>query len=107
MSVIWKFTLDPWDPWITMPADARMLHVREQSEQVRIWAEVNPNAPAVERRFGVGLTGGPVPKGAYIGTALVNEASHGGMEVVVHVYDTGETRLPRAALATASSREQV
>lgn len=87
--VIWKFTLNPWDPWVTMPAGARVLCAREQSGKVRIWAEVDPDAPRVERRFHAGMTGSAVPPGTYVGSASVNED---GLEVVVHVYDTGGGR---------------
>lgn len=101
--VIWKFTLDPWDPWIAMPVGARVIHVREQSGQVRLWAEVEPTSTIIERRFGVGLTGGPVPPGKHIGTAIVNEQDQGGMEVVVHVYDSGDIR--EAAVAAPDGKE--
>jgi hypothetical protein len=89
-SVIYKYTLDPWAPEIAMPKGARILHVAAQSEQVRVWAEVDPDATIIGRRFGIGLTGSGVPPGKHVGTAIVNEQSQGGMEVVVHIYDMGE-----------------
>lgn len=88
-SVIWKFTLNPVEDTIAMPEGARILHVREQFQRVCIWAEVDPEAAIVNRRFGIGLTGQGVPPGGYVGTAHVVEEGL-ATAIVVHLYDQGE-----------------
>lgn len=68
---------------VLLPPDARVLSVGNQYDAVVLWAELDPNALRVMRRFAVLPTGGMVPDGlgAFIGTVLT-----GGGQLVSHVY---------------------
>lgn len=81
---IWKFLIDPVSLEGRLPAGAKILTAREQGEQICVWAEVDPAAPMMTRRFAVYGTGHEMPDnpGAYIGTAML----HGG-SLVFHVYE--------------------
>jgi len=84
-STIWKFTLEPWQPTMMMPAGARLIHAREQGGEVCVWAEVDPDASKVLRNVMAVPTGGYPGERVYIGTALLSESG-----LVFHVYDGGE-----------------
>lgn len=87
---IWKYELEVTHrQTITMPANARVLHVREQINMLDIvpciWAEVlpteAPDAKDEARTFEIVGTGGLVPlDGVYLGTAVCNV-------YVWHVYE--------------------
>jgi hypothetical protein len=83
---IWKFTVDPWDSRVEMPAGSRLLHVHEQAGRVCVWADVDPAAPTVERVLVVVGTGHPIPRAAktYVGTAHITENGH---RLVLHLYE--------------------
>lgn len=69
---------------VTMPEGARILHFENQNEFLTIWAEVDPDAPFVQRYFQIVATGGhfPEPEYSYIGTAIFNGGSY-----VWHLYE--------------------
>lgn len=96
--VIWKFELDPFIPGISMPAGAKLLYVGTQSgEHMRVWAEVDPEAPRVFRRVVVVPTGNEVPHPlTYVGSVQMLVGPR-NMELVFHVYDGGEVADPDAA----------
>lgn len=83
MKTIWKYTLQP-ECTLDMPKDAEVLSVREQGEDICLWALVDPNAEKEPRKF-VGFgTGHDVPDHPmkFIGTAHL----HGG-SLVFHVFE--------------------
>ncbi len=69
---------------VTMPKGARILHFGNQYEFLTIWAEVDSDAPFVQRYFQIVATGGhfPEPEYNYIGTATFNGGNH-----VWHLYE--------------------
>lgn len=85
MKTIWKYTLQP-DITLEMPVGAEVLSVREQGDEICMWALVEPDAEKEERRFMGFGTGHDVPGGIlkkFIGTAHL----HGG-RMVFHVFET-------------------
>ena len=64
---------------VAIPRGARILNLDCQGDSVCFWAEVDPDAEQVSRLVTVGVTGGGVPFGDYIGTFQI-----GGS--VGHVY---------------------
>ena len=85
--VIWKFILTPGEP-TRMPEGARIISVHAQRDDVCLWAEVEPDAAVMRRRFLVVPTGAPVPRGAaaFLGTVLLKEGA-----LVFHIYSDEET----------------
>jgi hypothetical protein len=86
---IWKFIMSDAVSDITMPAGARVLYAREQLEQICVWADVDPGARRVSRRFLIAGTGHPLPadvdSAVYLGSAHLQGGMFG-----FHVYDRGE-----------------
>lgn len=83
MKTIWKYTMKPQCSH-DMPKDAQLLSVREQGDEICMWALVDPEAEKETRHF-VGFgTGHDVPDRpmTFIGTAHL----HGGM-LVFHVFE--------------------
>ena len=83
MKSIWKYVLQP-ECTIEMPGGAQVLAVREQGQDICLWALVDPSAEKVERRF-VGFgTGHDVPDQsmAFLGTAHL-----AGGALVFHVFE--------------------
>lgn len=83
MKTIWKFTLQP-ECELEMPKGAELLSVREQGEDICLWALVDPTADKEVRRFRGFGTGHDVPDQPmkFIGTAHL----HGG-SLVFHVFE--------------------
>lgn len=91
MKTIWKFPLldiDRTNPDVTpqfdMPVGAVIRHVGRQGPDLYLWAEVDPQAEKVTRRFvivGTGVGHTPEP-GAYLGTVQLEE-----LYLVLHVYE--------------------
>lgn len=82
-KTIWKFTLQP-ECEVEMPKGAQVLAVREQGEDICLWALVDPTATKEKRRF-VGFgTGHTVPDTpmSFIGTAHLR-----GGTLVFHVFE--------------------
>lgn len=80
---IFKYALSPEGGDVMLPVGARILAVRDQANQVCLWAEVVPGAPLMTRRFRVIPTGGDVPvDGTYIGTFFPVDGVF-----VFHVYE--------------------
>jgi len=72
---------------LAMPNGANVLHVGAQLGRVYLWAEVNPDAPTVERSFMIIGTGGPVPTDSiYQGTAFVSDPDY-TYDLIWHVYE--------------------
>lgn len=70
-AVIWKFQLAPDLSEISMPRDARLLHVACQGDAFMLWAQVDPDAPVESRWFRVVGTGhafNPDAVKTYVGT---------------------------------------
>lgn len=83
MKTIWKFPLQP-ECTLDMPKGAEVLSVCKQSDEICLWALVDPSAEKEQRRF-VGFgTGHDVPDRPmkFIGTAHL----HGG-SLVFHVFE--------------------
>jgi len=83
VKTIWKFKLNGPRCEIEMPKGAVVLTAQAQFEVPVIWAEVDPDAPKVRRRFISVPTGGTFDsEGAhYIGTF---QLALGGL--IFHVY---------------------
>lgn len=80
----WKFTLQP-ECKVEMPEGAQLLTVREQGDDICLWALVDSDAPMVARRF-VGFgTGHQIPEDqalSFIGTAMLQ-----GGNLVFHIFE--------------------
>lgn len=95
MKTIWKFPLtiqigpgrDPNTAIVSMPRGAQVLSVGQQRDVV-VWALVEPDAPLVQRRFGLRTTGAEVPGGTFLGTLQFRE--HPPYPFVWHIFDEGE-----------------
>lgn len=91
MTRIFKYTIDPFEPHqLRMPRGARILHVHEQNGQLRLWAEVDPDAPEEQRPIRVVPTGGDVPDfpWEYVGSLHITEQD---LQLVFHIYDGART----------------
>jgi len=84
MKAIWKFGLSE-NCTVEMPQGARILTVREQGNDVALWAEVDPKAPRERRQFRLYGTGFELPSNKllnYLGTAMIM-----GGSLVLHAYE--------------------
>lgn len=97
MQTIWKFILDPKDPFnpnevikVKMPTDAEILCVQAQHDEICIWAKCTPRKPSEPfktRCFEVFGTGHSIPdemfvQRSYIGTVQLENGS-----LVFHVFE--------------------
>jgi len=87
MFTVWKYTLPvDDDQWIEMPADAEILFVASQRNEISflsLWAKVDPSRPMVNRRILIRGTGHPLEVDvAYIGSVIVADG-----DIVWHVFD--------------------
>ena len=89
MKSIWKYTLNIEDnPVLRMPANAQILSVGNQREQLCLWALVDTQTTVTEgRHFRIAGTGHPVSDGdasdyIYIGTAIMMDGA-----LVWHVFE--------------------
>jgi hypothetical protein len=89
MKAVWKYPLTGWGAGsnvryeIKMPGGATVLTLQDQGGVSTLWAEVDPDSPAVTRIFEWAGTGHPVPDGGvYVGTALVQGGAY-----VFHLYE--------------------
>lgn len=83
MKTIWKYTLQP-ECTLDMPKGADVLSVREQGEDICLWALVDPSAEKEQRQFVAFGTGHDVPDRnmKFIGTAHLHDSS-----LVFHVFE--------------------
>ncbi len=89
MSEVWKFPLAIEDAQaIPMPADADLLFVAVQNEQLCLWARVIPTSEVRTRQIIIRGTGHPIWQQPYIGSALMADGS-----LVWHVFDGGEVEV--------------
>lgn len=81
---IWKIALKPAQVQdIEVPADAEMLTISEQFDQICVWFKCDPDKPTTKRRIAMVGTGDTAPEGArYIGTGFL----YGG-KLVLHVFE--------------------
>ena len=81
MKTIWKFPLRLVGgiQYLSIPKDARLLHVGDQFDTPSLWFEVDEDAEREELGFSVVGTGHPVSGGEYLGTAV-------GSRFVWHIY---------------------
>ena len=73
MKTVYHYPVDPRDGWqeIALPAEAKILHIGENASGLRMWVELDPDAPTVARRYAVVGTGWKVPENAvHISTAI-------------------------------------
>lgn len=92
MSSICKYVLKP-EIELEMPIGAQVLSIREQGEEICLWALVNPDAPKEKRRFVSFGTGHDVPAVAlqFHGTAHLR-----GGSLVFHVFEVpSESRIKK------------
>lgn len=88
MKTIWKIAL-PLDVLIVstttevrLPANSRLVHVREQKDALCAWFEVDPETPEYIYKFQVFGTGTPVGEHLqYLGTGLFADGT-----LVLHLY---------------------
>ena len=70
---------------VDLPKDAAILHVDDQAGVITLWAQVDPHAPLVTRRFAVFGTGDDLPQDAvHRGTLLQHP-------YVWHIYELSNT----------------
>ncbi len=87
MKTIWKFEITPDNLSLAMPQGAVILCVREQHDNICLWAEVESLSPQEERIFEVFGTGHEIHEDMgiqrkYLGTAIIHDGS-----LVFHVYE--------------------
>lgn len=64
MRTIYKYHLEILDLQVlSLPDDARILHVADQRGQLCVWCDVSDDAPLVECEFRIVGTGHPFPDG--------------------------------------------
>lgn len=89
MSQVWKFVLQP-ECEIEMPAEAQILSVGSQGDDICLWVRVDPAAPKEKRKFiGFG-TGHDIPDELdlfFMGTAFLN-----GGNLVFHLFELTNNR---------------
>ena len=86
---LWKFPIPIRDDvTITMPKGAIVRAVMVQRDTPCIWAEVDAQAPPVDRRFFIIGTGHPMPVDAtqFVGSFMIE-----GGSLVFHVYEDMQT----------------
>lgn len=83
MKVIWKTILEAVDnQLITLPKDAKFLHIHEQHEQICLWFECDSNITTEQRQIRIVGTGHNAPNGQYLGTGFLMDG-----QLVLHVYE--------------------
>lgn len=88
MQAVWKYSTPVLDEFfIWMPKGAKPLHVHEQNDALCIWALVDPNEKATERRtFRVYGTGQMIKESLpYLGTFHMHDG-----RLVFHVFEVTE-----------------
>lgn len=82
-KTIWKYELRGPRTEIQMPKGSAVLCVQTQYNKPVLWAEVDPEAPPVKRRFLAVPTGGTLygDERHYVGTFQIE-----GGQLVFHVY---------------------
>lgn len=88
-NTIWKYVLQP-NIDIEMPVGAQILSVREQGNDICMWALVNPDAHKEKRIFMVFGTGHDVPpvQMKFLGTAHLQSDG-----LVFHVFELEQSTL--------------
>jgi hypothetical protein len=86
MKTIYKYTINTNGSEVDMPEGAKILTVREQNNEICLWACVDTDKPLEPRHFEVYGTGHMLPKDMrdrkYIGTAFVYNDT-----IVFHVFE--------------------
>lgn len=86
MKTVYKYPLNVEHPVIKMPLGAEILAVREQGDEICVWAKVDTAQTASAlRAFNVYGTGHPItdsPSAEYLGTAMLM-----GGRLVLHVFE--------------------
>lgn len=84
MKTVWKYTLEPAAQQILrMPVGAQVVHVHGEGRSIYLWAEVDTEAPGVNRHFEIVGTGHEVPpEHVHLGTAFFAT-----LGLVFHVYE--------------------
>lgn len=88
MKTIWKFQLeDKRIQGIKMPTGARVLITQAQHGVLCVWAEVDDEAPQVERWFEVFATGEAIPEQMGVARVYVGTAQLHGGDYILHIYE--------------------
>lgn len=90
MRTVWKFPVPvnvlsaSFTTMHSIPDGAKLLHVREQGDNLVMWFEVDPEAPPLRRGFQLHGTGHPTirPGLEYVGTGIFANG-----ELVLHLYE--------------------
>lgn len=66
MRTVYHFGVDPCDGWqeIMLPPDAKILHIGTNREGLRMWVQLDKDAPTFLTRYAVLGTGWKVPENA-------------------------------------------
>jgi len=82
---IFKYQLQPKpENLVEMPKGSRVLTIQTQGSAPNIWAEIDPDAPRIKRKFFIVATGQPmeIPEtSSYLGTFQIQDGA-----LVFHVY---------------------
>ena len=85
MNTIWKFAIAPGEQVVAMPKGSKIIHAAAMFGGLFLWAEVDSEAPLVNRLIEAAGTGHARDDSTptYVGTATDHA-------LVWHVYDHGE-----------------
>jgi hypothetical protein len=89
MKAVWKYTLKPVVT-LDIPMGAEILTIREQGEDICLWALVDPEAEKEPRRFLVVGTGHTVPdpdEGPEISLRYIGSAHLQRGSLVFHAFE--------------------
>ena len=89
MKAVWKYTLKP-AVTLDIPVGSQILTIREQGEDICLWALVDPQAEKEPRRFLVMGTGHTVPdpdEGPALTLTYVGSAHLHGGTLVFHAFE--------------------
>lgn len=89
MKQVWKYTLAPVIT-LEMPKGAQVLSIREQGEDICLWALVRPEAEKEPRKFMTFGTGHNVPEsheGPQLNLEYRGSAHLSGGTLVFHVFE--------------------
>lgn len=93
---VWKYPIVIDDTaLVEMPQGGKILSLQMQGGTPTVWVLVDEKQPTVLRRFAVVDTGHPadhVVGSPFVGTVEVAQGPYG---LVFHVFDMGETPMPR------------
>lgn len=84
MKQVWKYTLKPYKPILSIPKGGLIRYVGEQHNEICLWVEVDTDNEAINREFKIYGTGHNIPEDwiGYLGSVKIDEG-----RLVFHVYE--------------------